>query len=45
MDDLHEVEDANVVMELEEAADAFEMEEESDNEPEPMNEVTTCKLR
>ena len=46
MDELHEVDDANVVMELEEAADAFAMEEESDTEePEPMSEVMMRKLR
>ena len=34
MDELHEEDDANVVMELEDAPDAFAMEEvDSDNEP------------
>ena len=45
MDDLHEVDDANVVMELEEAADTFAMEEESDTKLEPMSEVMISELR
>ena len=46
MDELHQEDDANVVMELEDAPDAFAMEEvDSDNEPEPMDEITMNKLR
>ena len=46
MDELHEEDDANVVMELEKAPDNFVMEEvDSDNEPEPMNEITMNELR
>ena len=45
MDDLHEVDNANAVMELEEASDAFAMEDESETDPEPMSEVIMNKLR
>ena len=46
MDELHEEDDDNVVMELEDAPYAFAMEEvDSDNEPEPMDEIIINKLR
>ena len=45
MDDLHEVDNTNVVMELEEAAETFVIEDESETEPEPMNEVDMSELR
>ena len=46
MEEVADEDDNNVVMALEETTDAFAMEEvESDNEPEPMDEMTMDKLR
>ena len=46
MDEVADEDDENVGMALEEAPDAFTMEEvESDNDPEPMDEMTMDKLR
>ena len=45
MDDPYEVDNTNAMMELEEAPDAFVMEDVSETDPEPMSEVIMNKLR
>ena len=45
MDDHHEVDNTNAVIELEEAVDTFVMEDVSKTDPVPMSEVIMKKLR